>query len=259
MIIKEYLMHRLQYHIENRNCRQSFKVEVSALGSLARALTVFSADIRAIPVIYDFNVTRLSFTQQAKQLAKYTSKYNGRALPRPEEMIDALEIHHHKLMASLQLYAGCRTEGVGAPQRAVPGGNRLTLENFRDGEGNYLPIQCDPLTGETVHVFWTKEKGGKIAIKYCPYALAQDINKYLSTNPDGLGDEYRIYLRAINKAMKSTHQSVPGRGTHALRFNFAQRRMMQCMRAGMHDEEAKRFVSIEMSHNRPDITEGYYR
>jgi hypothetical protein len=259
LLVKEYLDHRLLYHIEHGNCRQSFKVEVSALGSLAKALTAFSADIRTIPVIYDFNATRLSFTQQAKRLPKFTSKYNGRALPRPEDMINALECCHHKLMASLQLYAGCRTEGVGAPQRAVPGGNRLTLDNFRDNEGHWLPVQSDPLTGEIVHVFWTKEKGGKIAVKYCPFELSENVKKYIELHVEGLGDEYKIYLRAINKAMKLTLQAAPGRGTHALRFNFAQSRMMQCMYAGMHDEEAKRFVSIEMSHNRPDITEGYYR
>jgi hypothetical protein len=258
--VKEYLEHRLLYHIEHGNCRQSFKVEVSALGSLARALTAFSVSIRTIPVVYDFDVARLAFTQQAKQnLRKFTSQYNGRALPRPEEMIDALQLCHHKFMTSLQLYAGCRTEGVGAPQRPVPGGNRLTIANFQDSEGRRLPVQSDPLTGKPVQIFWTKEKGGKIATKYCPVALFEHIYLYISTHPEGLGDEYKIYLHEINKAMKLTHQAVPGRGTHALRFNFAQRRMIQCMHAGMHDEEAKRFVSIEMSHNRPDITEGYYR
>jgi hypothetical protein len=113
-IVRKFLLERLDYHRKQGNCRQSFKVEVAALGSLERVLTEFSRRNRAFPVSYDFSSVRLSFTQQSKLLPKYTSTYQGRALANPDALIDALLLPEHKLMASLQLLCGCRTEGVGA-------------------------------------------------------------------------------------------------------------------------------------------------
>ncbi len=257
-LIRQYLEDRLAYHICKGNSRQTFKAEVAALGNLERGLTLFSREHRERPVIYDFSRARKSFTAKAKQLAKITSEYESRALPDPLALIAALEEPHHKLMAALQYYCGCRTEGVGAPQRDYPGGNPLQRENFTGPDGHLLPTRNDPVSGEMVRSFWTKEKGGKVAWKFCPLTLAKQVLDWLTVHPEGLGDSYAVYLAAINKAMQETGQSVRGRGTHALRFNFAQRRYHQCIAADMGDEEAKRLVSHEMSHNRPDITEGYY-
>lgn len=257
-LVKEYLDCRLTYHIDKGNSRQTFKVEVAALGNLERGLTQFAQQHRARPITYDFSRARKSFTAKARQLAKATSEYESRALPDPLALIAALEEPHHKLMAALQYHCGCRAEGVGAPQRDFPGGNPLTLQNFTGPDGKLLPTRKDPVTGEMVRPFWTKEKGGKVAWKYCPAALAKRVLEWLAAHPEGLCDSYSVYLAAVNKAMTETGQSVRGRGTHALRFNFAQRRYRQCVAAGMGDEEAKRLVSREMSHNRPDITEGYY-
>lgn len=257
-MVREYLEHRLAYHLDHGNSRQAFKVEVAALGNLERGLSLFSAKHRAVPVVYDFSKARLRFTGRARKLAKTTSEYESRALPDPLALIAALEEPRHRLMAALQYHCGCRTEGVGAPQREYPNGNPLKMENFASPDGKLLPTRKDPVTGEMVRPFWTKEKGGKIAWKHCPVSLARDVLAWIQEHPQGLGEAYPVYLAAINKATRETCQAVPGRGTHALRFNFAQRRYKQCVAAGMGDEEAKRFVSQEMSHNRPDITEGYY-
>ena len=257
-LVRQYLEHRLDYHIDKKNSRHSFKVEVSALGNLERGLTLFSQKHRSVPVLYDFSKARKSFTAKARQLSKTTAEYESRVLPDPQALIAVLNEPRHKLMAALQLHSGCRAEGVGAPQRGYPGGNPLTLQNFTGPDGKLLPTQKDPVTGEMVRPFWTKEKGGKVAWKFCPVSLAKEVMDWLAAHPEGLCDSYASYLAAINQAMKETGQSVRGRGTHALRFNFAQRRYRQCIAAGMGDEEAKRLVSREMSHNRPDITEGYY-
>lgn len=256
-LVKEYLEHRLAYHLHTGNSRQTFKVEVAALGNLERGLTLFSKQQRAVPLQYDFSTARKSFTAKARRLPRTTSEYENRALPDPLALIANLENPQHRLMAALQHHCGCRTEGVGAPERDYPGGNPLRRENFSGTDSTLLPTQKDPVTGEPVHPFWTKEKGGKMAWKYCPLTLTKEILDWLETHPEGLRKAYPAYLTAINAAMKETGQSVRGRGTHALRFNFAQRRYHQCVMIGMGDEAAKLLVSREMSHNRPDITEGY--
>jgi hypothetical protein len=256
-IVKEYLEYRLVYHLREGNSRQTFKMEVAALGNLERGLTFFSEQYRAVPLKYDFSKARKSFTAKARQLPKTTSGYRNRALPDPLALIAALEKPPHRLMAALQYHCGCRTEGVGAPERDYPGGNPLKRENFSGAGGVLLPTRKDPVTGEPVRPFWTKEKGGKVAWKHCPVLLAKQVLDWLEVHPEGLRETYPAYLAAINTAMEETGQSVRGRGTHALRFNFAQRRYHQCILACMSDEAAKLLVSREMSHNRPDITEGY--
>lgn len=257
-LVREFLEYRLGYHLRKGNSRQTFKAEVSALGNLERGLTLFSEKYRENPVVYDFSQARTGFTVRARELRKTTAEYGNRALPDPMALIAALDDPRHKLMAALQYYCGCRAEGVGAPQRGYPKGNPLRIENFAGENGVLLPIQKDPVTGEMVRRFWTKEKGGKVAWKYCPAFLAQVVLEWINHHPEGLGDDYAVYLAAVNTAMRDTCQSARGKGTHALRFNFAQRRYRQCVASGMGDEEAKRLVSREMSHNRPDITEGYY-
>lgn len=257
-LVQEYLEHRLVHHLEQGNSRQSFKVEVAALGNLERGLCLFSAMHRESPVDYDFSSARKGFAAKARQLPKTTSEYENRALADPLALIAALEEPRHKLMATLQSRCGCRAEGVGAPEREYSDGNPLKIVNFSGTDGKLLPTQKDPVTGEMVRPFWTKEKGGKVAWKYCPVSLARDVLNWIEAHPEGLGDSYSAYLAAINKAMSHTGQAARGKGTHALRFNFAQRRYRQCIAAGMGDEEAKHLVSQEMSHNRPDITERYY-
>lgn len=256
-LVRDFLEERLRYHTERGNSRQTFKVEVAALGNLERGLNLFAEYHRSSTMPYNFSSARSSFSCKARCLEKRTSTYDFRALPDPLALIAALDEHHHKLMASLQYYCGCRAEGVGAPERHYPGGNRLRLENFQEA-GRLSSMMLDTVTGERMRPFWTKEKGGKVAWKYCPQGLAVQVLDWLKEHPEGLGDTYRNYLDAINTALERTGQAQRGKGTHALRFNFAQRRYRQCLKAGMGDEEAKRLVSREMSHNRPDITEGYY-
>ena len=204
----QYLEHRLGYHIGKGNSRQTFKVEIAALGNLERGLTLFSQRHRTVPVTYDFSRARKSFAAKARQLPKTTSEYESRALPDPAALLAVLEEPRHKFMAALQLYCGCRTEGVGAPQRGYPGGNPLILQNFTGPDGKPLSTQKDQVTGELVRPFWTKEKGGKVAWKFCPISLAKQVLAWLATHPDGLECSYHSYLAAINKAMKEAGQSV---------------------------------------------------
>ena len=258
LAILQYLSDRLSYHLSKDNDRHTFQVELSALANLERCLTLFYSQHRATPTEYDFSQALKTYRSLARTIPKKDREVS-RALPRPMDVIACLEIPKHILMAEIQYRCGCRAEGVGAPQREYPGSNRLSLDNFMlpASGGEILPVLPDPITRLPVYRFWTIEKGGKLAWKHCPLPLGQKFFQYCSDNPEGLTERYPVYLTALNKAMKETDQYEKGRGTHSLRFAFAQNRYLACVNSGMGDEAAKLFVSREMSHNRPDVTGEY--
>ncbi|MGE4294046.1 MAG: hypothetical protein AB7E32_17800 [Desulfovibrio sp.] len=85
---------------------------------------------------------------------------------------------------------------------------------------------------------WTKEKGEKVAFKYWSIFLGDLLYRYLQG--DGALEEYDVYLSSMNQALPRTGQPTRGKGTHALRYAFAQRRFRGCLRAGFTNELAKR-------------------
>ena len=259
-LLDKYLPTRLLYHQSKGNSVHTMQVELSALSILARALTEFSRLHRKIPIVYDFGPAIEAFRPMIRSLPKRTSPYTSRALPCPEEVIANMKNPKLALMAEIQLSCGCRTEGVGAPQRSYPGSSTFSMNNFILPEGNGIiqPIP-DPITWELVYPFWTCEKGGKVALKHCPAALAERIFNWLDFNEEDLCEKYPVYLYAVNTAMRKAGQFAKGRGTHSLRFSFAQRRYLACVQSGMSDERAKKFVSAEMSHNRPEVTGSYLK
>ncbi|MFI3272950.1 MAG: hypothetical protein R3Y11_12780 [Pseudomonadota bacterium] len=265
-LVAAYLADRFDHHLRNGSARKTFQTEVSALGNLERGLTLFSASHRTPPRVYDFSLARKSAAKQAKGLPLKTGRYSNRATSDPLALIKALPTKRHQLMAYLQLYCGCRCEGVGAPRRKPSGNVFFSMKNFQDIDGTMLARELDPVTGLLMQPLWTKEKGGKMAQKLCPLWLADAVMEWCIEHSEGLGDAYETYLGAINHAMKETGQYVRGKGTHSLRFSFAQARYAACIFPngetfghGMCDESAKLQVSNEMSHNRPDITESYLK
>ena len=256
-MLSQYLADQFLYHKEKGNACHTFQAELSALAKFEKCLNAFSVLHRGKPTKYDFSAPLEAYRKLAKTIGK-KKRPVSRALTRPLEVIACLDNPRHILMAEFQLHCGCRAEGVGAPQRPYPGSNHLLPSNFMLPEGGDILVPVpDPITRQVVHRFWTIEKGGKFAWKHCPLPLAERFFQYCKENPEGLTEKYPVYLSVLNKAMKQTGQYAKGRGTHALRFSFAQSRYLNCIYSGMGDEEAKLFVSKEMSHSRPCITGGY--
>lgn len=254
-LVQNYLHDRLLYHGERGNCRQTFRVELSALSALEKGLTFFNTKFREDRIQYDFHTLRKEYSRLSKTLPTQSGK-KGRTVDHPEALISLIHDPAHRLMVRLQLEGGCRAEGVGAPQK---GSNPFTPNNFLDPDNKTdLGLKPDPVSGELVAIFWTIEKGGKLAYKYCSPVLKEDLLKYFS-HTSSLHAPYRSYLASINEALRSSGQESKGRGTHSLRFAFAQRRYAECLKHGYSDEQAKQLVSREMSHNRPDITECYLK
>lgn len=254
--VEEYLALRLGHHLQSGNARGTFRQELSALAALECGLEELSSRLRNDSRKYDFREQREKASRWASQLPIKTSLYRNRAIIDDESFLSAIASERHWLMARLQLEAGCRAEGVGAPRK---GENPFTMANLCVYGISQIESNCpDPVTGKIVRPIWTIEKGGKLAEKYCSVDLAETLSAYLKKN-GALHDSYENYLGAINSALQATSQAAKGKGTHALRFAFAQRRYLECIRYGFVDEQAKLQVSKEMSHNRPDITEHYLR
>lgn len=259
VLVSEYLPMRLEHHIEKGHARKTFQCELSALGNLERGLTLFSALHRVPAVIYDFSKPRKQYGKSTKILPTASNPYASRAIPNPYAAIEVMDYWHYRIMAKLQVECGCRAIGVGAPARMMPGVNAVTMDNFLFDGQTEPQVVVDPITLQKGFYMWTKEKGGKVAVKFCPLELAQELFAYIRQYTDGLKGYYMDYLASLNKALIKTGQAAKGRGTHSLRFCFAQRRYLECIKSGMGDEEAKQWVSAEMSHKRAKITEAYLK
>lgn len=253
-LVEEYLEERLDYHQSVQNCRQTFKVELSALATLEFALDMFALTHREGNGRYDFTKERRKASKRAKVLPQRSPDKEDRTIREACRVIESMENPKHRLMGVLQWEAGCRAEGVGAPRR---GTNPFTAANFDDPEtGEELDLIPDPVTQKIVAPLWTIEKGGKLAFKFCSVETKRMLLSYLHTS-GALEGSYQEYLNDVNQALTKTGQSRKGVGTHGFRFAFARRRYKECLKNSYSDESAKLLVAQEMSHNRADITECY--
>ncbi len=189
-----YLRMRWRHHIEHGNARATFRQELSAVAALERGLTVFSQKHREKPVEYQFQRIRKMYSRMARVLPARTSEYEDRAANEVQQLLSSIEEEKHRLMARLQIEAGCRAEGVGAPRK---GSNPFTLANLSDPEtGELMGAGIDPVTGKQAVRLWTREKGGKTAMKYCRVGLGKRLKRYLAEH-GRLEEEYSQYL-AVN-------------------------------------------------------------
>ncbi|ADU61427.1 MAG: hypothetical protein KUA35_09340 [Pseudodesulfovibrio sp.] len=260
--IKEYVEARLRHHMAQGNALTTFRAELSALGKLEQGLNRYFELHRADRIKYDWNQQRKEISRQAGEvLSRSTSTYRDRAFKDPQAVVNAIFDPVHRLQAQIQLEAGCRSEGVGAPSKGVKGRNNnpITMANwYEPGGGKALGVVRDPISGQNVATFWTKEKGGKVAFHFCTLRTKDAILSHIEKHGK-LESNYKQYLDSVNEAAKAVGQFHQGRGTHSLRHCFAQGRYDQAVRRGYSDEQAKYAVSQEMSHNRADITETYLR
>lgn len=260
--MEKYLDIRLRHHMAKKNSLHTFRAELSALGKLEQGLNRFSELHRGGKFKYDWSLLRKEISIAAKEvLQRETSTYKDRAYLCPDAIIKAISNPVHQLQAKIQLEAGCRAEGVGAPSKGENGKayNPMTMANWHHPETRQqLGTVIDPITREPVATFWTKEKGGKVAYHFCTLKTREDILSHIEKY-GCLESNYKEYLASVNQAAMDVSQYHQGRGTHGLRHNFAQNRYDQAIRRGYSDEQAKYAVSQEMSHNRADITEAYLR
>ncbi|OQB74584.1 MAG: hypothetical protein BWX92_02973 [Deltaproteobacteria bacterium ADurb.Bin135] len=247
----EYLEERLANYVEMKRSRQTMETILCGLGKFEYAINHYIEIHMPEQSRLDNERLRMKFYSKSKRFLRKSSKiFGNRAYPDPIRLIKSITNGIYQLQASLQFEGGLRSEGVGAPSnRRLK--NPLTKDGLRG-------IDSDPVTGLAVGVVASIEKGGKETEHYVSVETYQRLKEHISQHGK-LESDYFQYVKAINQAAKATGQYAPGRGSHGLKYNFAQERYFQCIKYGMTHERALQQTSLETSHFRLRETLGYTR
>ena len=246
----QYLAQRLTTARAKGQSLQTQETRSAALAGLERAFNTFFSQ-RGMNEHLNISAIRHEYRALSRAYLGRGREYETgtRAYPKPERLVAALTNETYKLQACLQYQGGLRAEGAGAPSGKL--GNPLTWENIKG-------VVNDPVTGSRVGRIFVREKGGKWTNHYIPQETYLRIVRYLEQH-GSLQSRYGDYRSAIIAAAKASGQYVPGRGTHGLKTSFAQRRYLECVRHGFQHEKALQQVSLELAHNRFDVTLIYTR
>jgi site-specific recombinase XerD len=217
-------------YLENRAAEgvaySTFQKEVAAINKLENALNSY-ADKRGTGREYDFrSVTHQVKVEQGKTLERSDLH---RAYSNPQAVIGSIERADHKLAAQLQYNGGARINEMYLIKATQLKGDGKVLVRGKGGKMRELQVSEKIYSELKSHI----EKNGTF-----------QINK----------DDYGRDLRA---AALATGQDATG--SHGLRWNFAQNRMVELQQSGQVYEQALVVVSNEMGHERADITEHYLR
>lgn len=165
----------------------------------------------------------------------------SRAFQNPQQVINNLKNETFKLAGQAQLEGGFRVHEI----------NHLREKNLQG-------IKKDPVSGEEKGNIQVSGKGGKIRETFVSKETYKRLEKTIQESPNKRfefnKDTYNRHLKEAGIKTADRHET-----SHALRHNFAQNRLTECCRNGHSFEGAKQIVSIELGHNRPEITEIYLR
>ncbi len=105
-------------------------------------------------------------------------------------------------------------------------------------------------------ILLTNTKGGRRRTITLPPVLYDQVAGII--RQDGaFRFQYRTYLRQLKAAAFTTSQ--PYTGSHGLRWNFAQRTVVDVQENGLSYDEALKVVSERMGHSRKEFAEHYLR
>lgn len=250
-LLKRYLQEKLAYYSEKRRSLQTLETMLSALSKLEHALNQYITTHNIPAPFLETQDLRQSISREAKKSLRKSSRiFSNRAYPDPFGLLAAIEDETYQLQAALQLEGGLRSEGAGSPSN-IRLKNPLTITGL-------IGIGTDPVTNSSAGIVSAREKGGKTTEHFISVGTYKNLEEYIFKY-GRLESDYRGYLAAVNEAAKKTGQFVPGRGTHALKHNFAQERYFQCIENGMRHEQALQRVSLETAHFRLSETLTYTR
>lgn len=226
----------MDYKIEYYPSKQYLEKINSAIGKLEIALKHFSLNVHGEKREYNFSI-RQSRLDEARNLKIVASNYHNRAYNNPLTLITNLKNPLHKLAASIQYEGGARIEGVALIKP-------IQLKGYK----------FDSISKSEVGVIETKEKGGKVGDVLVSVNTYNALQSYLSQKPS-FKITRQSYYDDIKRAALLSNETPEA--SHALRWNFAKRRMFEYAQAGYSYEDSLQEVSYEMKHNRAYITKHY--
>ena len=218
---------------------------------------------------YDFSI-RFKLLKEAKEknMLKKGSKvkYYSRAYANPRALINALTHPWYRLAATIQFEGGARVDAVEKiyplrqikPHKLID--NKLThIEIVKESPKHVFVkqlqgIQPDFYTKEKVGYLLTVEKGGKPGLVRVSIETYESLEVYLEEN-GSFQIGYDAYINALKEAAEKTHQTY--NGSHGLRWNYAQNRIIKLQQYGYSDTQSEQIVSWELKHNRASITQHY--
>lgn len=226
----------LDYKIEYYPTKQYLEKLTAAIGKLEIALVRYSAKKYGVGETYDFSI-RQQILNRARKLKLVADNYHNRMYEDPEQLITSLSKPEHQLAAKIQLEGGARSEGV-------------TLIKPEQLEGTMY----DEIEQQEVGRIVTKEKGGKVGKVLLSLETYNALEKHIQEH-GMFRIRYRLYIDDIRAT--ALRLGIDPEGSHGLRWNFAQRRLIAYQKAGHTYDEALQYVSYAMKHQRASITEHY--
>ena len=208
---------------------------------------------------YDFSI-RFKLLKEAKEanMLKKGSKvkYYSRAYANPCALINALTHPWFRLAATIQFEGGARVSAVEKiyplrqikPHKLID--NKLTnIEIVKESPKHVFVkqlqgIQPDFYTKEKVGYLLTVEKGGKPGLVRISIDTYELLEMYLEEN-GSFEIAYDAYIDALKEAAEKTHQTY--NGSHGLRWNYAQNRIVELQEYGYSYAQSEQIVSWEMN------------
>lgn len=235
-IEEHHLLAYLEYKIEYYPSRNYLEKIVSAIGKLEFSLNRFNKTKGAIKKSYDFS-KRIEILKIYRNLDLLADNYHNRAYPDPALLIQTLSNPIHALAAKIQYEGGARFEGVGLIKASQLQG-----------------MVFDKITQTEKYSVLTKEKGGKEGSVLVKKETYEELSRFIQENGVFKINRQSYYVDLRNAA---DILGFAREASHGLRWNFAQRRLMEYAQAGYTYEQSLQGVSWEMKHNRADITQHY--
>lgn len=223
---------------ENRISNQTFLNYSSACEKLETALTMY-AFRTATGNSYSFTSNIEAVREIAREI-KLDRFEGNRAYESPKLLIDNIKYEAHQLAARIQYEGGAR----------ISEANHIGKEQLKG-------LFKDTYSGQMRGRFEVQGKGGKIR----DIQVSLETYKALKETIDEKGSfdfTDRSYRNDLEKTARFIGENPENKGSHGLRWNFAQNRFSEVqLNADVNEIQALSIVSEEMGHVRASITEHY--
>lgn len=209
--------------IEKGCSRATYSQYAAGLGKLERALNMY-AEKTGMKRRFELRSGIAATREDAKHLKRFSGT---RAYDNPVGVTKFATNSEHQLAAKMMFEGGSRVNEIALIRPGqLRGEGRIEVQ----GKGGKILTPC----------FGPETYG----------ALVDHLERH---------GEFRINKDAFRRDLKNAAQLTGQayQGSHGLRWNFAQRRMLELREQGVGYYESLGRVSKEMGHERPDITEHY--